>query len=78
MWVHMGILILILGVGLFLFYYATGNQMLQLFAGLITVISYVLWGLIYHSHKGDLHKNIVVEYLLIGAIAIVLLITLAI
>ena len=57
------------------FFYVSPNSSQQLIVGVITSISYVLWGLIHHALQKDLHKRIVVEYILIGAIAIILLAT---
>lgn len=61
--------------GLFCFYYAQGNTLLQFIVGVITSVCYVLWGVIHHMLKKDLHTRVVVEYILMGAIAIVLLAT---
>ena len=58
--VHFFVLIAILTIGVLTF---------------ITAVAYVLWGFIHHAMRKDLHQKIVVEYLLIGAIAIVLLVT---
>lgn len=74
---HGFVLFLILGGGAFTFWYAAGNKTLQLASGIMTAIFYVAWGVIHHALQGDLHRRIVIEYTLIGAIAIVLLLTLA-
>lgn len=76
-WLHTVVLFLILAGGIGMFYYTAGNQMMQLASGIATTICYVVWGITHHMMIGDLHKKIVIEYLLIGAIAIVLLATLA-
>ncbi len=76
-WLHSVVLFLILVGGALMFYYTSGNQPMQLASGIATCICYVLWGITHHALKGDLHRKIVIEYLLIGAIAIVLLATLA-
>lgn len=76
-WTHALVLLLILGGGVATFAYTSGDRMLQLATGVVTAVAYVMWGIIHHSLTGDLHRNIVIEYLLIGSIAIVLLITLA-
>jgi membrane protein implicated in regulation of membrane protease activity len=73
--VHFFILIMILAVGVLTFLSVRPNTSLQLFVGIVTAVAYVLWGLIHHAMRKDLHQKIVVEYLLIGTIAIVLLIT---
>jgi len=64
-----------LGGGVAAFFYVSPNSSLQLAVGIITSIAYVLWGFIHHWLQKDLHKRIVVEYILIGAIAIILLAT---
>lgn len=68
-------LLCILGLGIFLFWYTIGNRGVQFLVGVITSIAYVLWGLLHHALEGTLHKKVVVEYLLIGAIAVVLIMT---
>lgn len=65
--------ILIGGVGAF--FYVSPNSSLQLAVGVITSVSYVLWGFIHHAMQKDLHKKIVVEYVLIGTIAVIILAT---
>ena len=74
---HGIVLLCILAGGVFTFWYATGNTHLQLVAGVLTAAAYVAWGIIHHAMQGDLHRNVVIEYILIGSIAIVLLLTLA-
>jgi len=69
------VLVLILTGGVVSFYTVRSNPTLQLLIGVVTSVSYVLWGIIHHYMDRSLHKKIVVEYLLIGAIAIVLLAT---
>lgn len=73
--VHFLVLLAILAAGVFTFIRVAPNTTVQLFVGIVTACSYVIWGLIHHAVKKDLHQRIVVEYLLIGAIAIVLLVT---
>lgn len=75
--IHTVVLFLILFGGAVTFWYTTGNTTLQLATGIVTSLSYVVWGIIHHAISGNLHRNIVIEYVLIGAIAIVLLVTLA-
>ena len=73
--IHFLVLVAILASGIFTFIYVRPNTTLQLFVGIVTSIAYVIWGLIHHAVQKDLHRKIMVEYLLIGAIAIVLLVT---
>jgi hypothetical protein len=72
---HFIVLIAILAGGVAAFYYASPNGGLQFIIGIITSVAYVLWGLIHHSMRKDLHKKIVVEYVLMGLIAVILLAT---
>ena len=72
---HFVILALILGAGVITFWQVRPNTTLQLYTGIATSAAYVIWGLIHHAVQKDLHQKIVVEYLLIGTIAIVLLVT---
>jgi hypothetical protein len=73
--VHFLVLIAILAVGIYTFISVRPDTTTQLFVGIVTATAYVLWGLIHHAIKKDLHLKIMVEYLLIGTIAIVLLVT---
>ena len=73
--VHYMVLIAILAGGLGAFYYVSPDSTLQLTVGVVTAVAYVLWGLIHHAMQKDLHKKIVVEYILVGLIAIILLAT---
>lgn len=73
--IHFLVLIAMLTAGILTFIVVRPNTTLQLLVGIITAVAYVLWGLIHHAIQKDLHQKIVVEYLLIGAIAIVLLVT---
>jgi hypothetical protein len=72
---HYAVLGVILIGGIVTFLYVRPNTSLQLAVGIITSVSYIAWGLIHHALQKDLHRKIVVEYLLIGAIAVVLLAT---
>ncbi len=72
------VLFCILGGGLFTFWYAKGNMSLQLSIGALMTVAYVLWGIMRHHAAKSLHRKIVIEYVLVGIIALVLLATLAI
>ena len=67
------VLFLILSLGFVGFISNTGNSSAQFGIGVIIAALYVLWGIAYHSYRGDLHVKVVIEYTLIGIIAIVLL-----
>lgn len=73
--IHFVVLFLILAGGTATFYFVRPNATLQLFVGIVTSAAYVCWGIIHHMIERDLHHKIVIEYMLIGAIAIVLLVT---
>jgi hypothetical protein len=75
---HTLVLFCILIGGTLTFWSARGNINLQLIIGSITAAAYVAWGIIHHALSGDLHSRVVIEYVLVGLIAIVLLVTLAV
>ncbi|EKD67961.1 MAG: hypothetical protein ACD_48C00135G0004 [uncultured bacterium] len=70
---HYFVLAVILLGGIFMFFSSQGNTGIQLIVGTITAISYILWGIIHHALERELHPKIVIEYILIGGIAIVLI-----
>jgi EamA domain-containing membrane protein RarD len=72
---HFIILIFILTAGVAMFIFEQGDKPMQMTIGIITAFSYTAWGIIHHMAQKDLHRKIVVEYTLIGVIAIVLLLT---
>lgn len=72
---HYIVLLAILTGGVVAFYLVRPNVTYELLVSIATTVAYVLWGIIYHVIEKDLHHKIVIEYVLIGAIAIVLLIT---
>lgn len=72
---HHFILILILAGGIGMFFYAQGNSLVQLIVGIVTSCAYVVWGILHHTMHQELHRKIVIEYILIGMLAIVLLFT---
>ena len=73
--VHYIILIGILLCGLVAFLFTQGSHELQLIVSVTTAVAYVAWGMIHHAVNGDLHPKVVVEYALIGTIAVMLLMT---
>ncbi len=74
-YVNFVVLVVILASGIFTFWGAQNDKTIQLFVGVATAVAYVLWGMIYHALEGDLHMKVVIEYSLIGVIAIILLLT---
>lgn len=71
--VHFIVLIIILVLGVGMFFVARGNTALQLVIGVVTSIAYIAWGIIHHCLQGDFHRKVVIEYVFIGGIAITLL-----
>jgi hypothetical protein len=69
------VLAIILASTVFLFWVSRDNKSMQIFVGLLLSILYVMWGIIHHAMAGDLHPKIVVEYLLVGCIAMTLICT---
>jgi len=69
------VLFLILASGIWTFWGAQNDKVMQMYIGVATTIAYIIWGMIYHGLEGDLHPKVVIEYCLVGAIAIVLLLT---
>jgi hypothetical protein len=75
--VHFLVLIVMLTLGVGVFYYVAPNRTLQMASGIATSVGYMLWGIIHHHMEGDLAWRLVIEYVLIGTIAIVLLLTMS-
>ena len=73
--IRYGVLVAILIGAAGAFYYVRSSPSLQFTVGIVTAVAYVLWGIVHHALEKDLHQRVVVEYILIGAIAIVLLAT---
>lgn len=52
----------------------SGDVTAQQRIGIVTSIAYVLWGILHHAIMGDLHPKVVIEYMLVGAVAILVLV----
>lgn len=72
---HSAVLLIILLGGSTMFFLTAGNTALQTMVGIVTAVSYIIWGIIHHALEGELHPKIVIEYILIGSIAIMLILT---
>lgn len=72
-WFHFFILIIILVLGIATFFMVAGNPAAQLATAIITSLAYIIWGVLHHAIDGDLHLKIVIEYILVGTIAILFL-----
>jgi hypothetical protein len=62
------ILVLILAVGSVTFLSLRENKTAQLTVGIVTAIAYAAWGILHHWVSGDLHRKVVVEYVLMSAL----------
>jgi hypothetical protein len=74
--VNLFILIIILGLGLLSFLLLSGNQAAQLMVGIVIAVAYSVWGLLHHWIIADLHQKVVIEYVLVGALAVTMLLML--
>lgn len=72
------VLLGILAGGMILFWLSKGQTALQIAIGIVIASFYVVWGILRHREEGDLHPKVVIEYVLVAAIAVVLLLTLAV
>lgn len=70
------VLVSMLAVGIFLFLSFRTNTTAQIYTGLTMSVLYIIWGILYHRLCDTLHMQIVVEYLLVGLIAMALIVTL--
>ena len=66
-------LFMILILGLLLTFLATPNFMFQTIIILITILFYVLWGILHHLINHELTAKIVIEYILIGLLGVSIL-----
>ena len=71
-YIHHASLILLLLIGFVLFFQFRGFPYRQIFISSIIASIYVIWGIIHHYLKGDLHIRIVLEYSLIAILSIVI------
>ncbi len=55
--------------GVFWFSY---NKLSQLVVIALMAICYVIWGIFHHRSHGDLHINIVFEYILVALLAVLI------
>lgn len=66
-------LTVVLTLGLILIFLTRPNIVSQALVILLTVIFYVVWGILHHLINHELSLRIVVEYILIGALGISIL-----
>jgi len=53
-----------------------GDRLAQSLIIFLFAVFYMLWGVLHHIHDKSLHLKVVLEYILIGAIGLILLLTL--
>ncbi|HUD04936.1 MAG TPA: hypothetical protein VMR59_03045 [Patescibacteria group bacterium] len=63
----------ILGLGLALILLTSPNIKLQSLVILLTVLFYILWGVLHHLINHELSARIVIEYILIGVLGLSIL-----
>lgn len=63
--------ILLGGIGVFLVLRANPEK--QFISVIVTATLYVIWGMAHHHLEGDLHRKIVLEYLLIAALSVIII-----
>lgn len=66
-------LILILSIGILLFWTFRFEKMAQMYVGILISVLYIGWGIVSHWLADDLHIKSVIEYLLVGVIAVTLI-----
>jgi len=66
----------ILSIGFGFFWLFNYNRQAQVGVTLVLAAVYVLWGIIHHSIKKDLHWRIILEYLAVAIVASVVMILL--
>lgn len=69
---HYFVLLSLLLVGLWGIYWFSYNPAMRMVIMVGLSISYVVWGIVHHSHLGDLHLKIVVEYILVAMLAVLI------
>ncbi|MBI2195787.1 MAG: hypothetical protein HYU48_01965 [Candidatus Levybacteria bacterium] len=70
---HYFSLILILGLGLLGLKVAYPNRILETEIAILTAIFYVIWGIVHHHQNHSLNSKIVIEYILIAALGMAVL-----
>ncbi|OGC60135.1 hypothetical protein A2890_01485 [candidate division WWE3 bacterium RIFCSPLOWO2_01_FULL_53_14] len=71
-WAHFAALVIIFASSLWAFLRFEDSPTLQLYVVIAAVIAYDAWGMIYHYFRRRLTVDLVLEYLLVGALVILL------
>lgn len=69
---HFLALVLIFVISLTAFLSFKDNPVMQLYTVVMAVLAYNGWGVIYHLYRKSLALDIILEYLLVGALVILL------
>lgn len=71
---HYLALIAFLSAGLALFLIFNYNRQIQMGISLIMAGGYIIWGIIHHTIKRELHPKIILEYVVVAIVASVVVI----
>ena len=71
--IHYLVLVAILTIGLGSLLVFSYDRNLQLLIGGATALAYFFWGIIHHRLEDNIHLKVVVEYMLVAAIATLIL-----
>lgn len=71
---HYLVLLVILDVGVGAFWMFRYNLLFQAIVIFVTSLSYVVWGAVHHWLEEDFHLRVILEYILIAALADLVLI----
>lgn len=71
-WAHFAALVIIFASSLWAFLRFEDSPTLQLYVVIAAVVAYDAWGMIYHYFRRRLTVDLVLEYLLVGALVILL------
>lgn len=66
---HYLALIAFLSFGLALFLVFNYNRQIQMGISLVMAGGYIIWGIIHHAIKKELHPKIILEYVLVAIVA---------
>jgi len=68
------ILIIGLWIGFYFFFHFSFDKTLQIMVGILLAIFYSVWGIFHHIWEKDLTFKVVVEYVLVSAVAVAILV----
>lgn len=71
---HYLALIAFLSIGLGIFLLFNYNRQIQMGITLVMSAAYVVWGIVHHSIKKELHIRIILEYVLVATVASVIVV----